>query len=296
MHMTTIKPPHSQCPVCGKPFSNLRHEWLFVCSNCGLLASNIEPKIPEQAGPSLVDEARRAHGLADIRTRNNNIVLEHIQNILDGRSKRLLDVGSGLGFFLKQAAACGFDVSGIEPDANVVEESRKTGLQVRHGYFPHCLQSGETFDGIVFNDVLEHIPDLVNIFDACTTYLAPGGLLVLNCPNRRGVFYRIADLLDRVGVHGPFDRMWQRDIASPHVWYFKPDDLRRLGEQRGLTFAGTLNLLPITLRGVSHRIFHVRNQSVLMGATALLGTLLLTPFLAVLPRDISVVMLQKKPG
>jgi hypothetical protein len=32
-----------------------------------------------------------------------------------------------------------------------------------------------------------------------------------------------------------------------------------------------------------------------MGAVALLGTLLITPFLTVLPRDISVVMLRKSP-
>ena|ERR1022692_1520854 len=291
----TIQPPHPKCPICGCGFKNIRREWLFACSGCGLLASNLEPKIPTQVALTILDEDRRASGLADIRMRNNNIILDRIQKVLNKTSKRLLDVGSGLGFFLKDAALRGFDVSGIEPDANVVENSRKTGLQVRHGYFPLCLDAGETFDVIVFNDVLEHIPDLFGTLDACRTRLAPAGLLVLNCPNRRGVFYRIADLLDRMGLHGPFDRLWQRETPSPHVWYFEPSDLRTVGEQRGLAWVETLDLLPITLRGISDRIFYVRNQPVIMGTIALLGALLLVPFLVLLPRDISVVMLRKKP-
>jgi SAM-dependent methyltransferase len=294
VNMCTSKPLHPQCPLCSGTFTKFRHGWLFVCSNCGLLASNIEPKIPAHSEPTFIDENRRARGLAHIRTRNNNIVLDCIQKILNGRSKRLLDVGSGLGFFLKDAAARGFDVTGIEPDANVIDELRKTGFCVRHGYFPHQLQPDEEFDVIVFNDVLEHIPDLMGTLEACATHLRPAGLLVLNCPNRHGVFYRIADLLDRVGLHGPFDRMWQRDVQSPHVWYFKPNDLRHLGEQLGLVWAQTLDLLPITLQGISYRIFYVRNQSVFMGAIALLGTLLLMPLLTILPRDISVVILRKK--
>ena len=287
-------PAHPECPVCGGAFIGFRHAWLFVCADCGLLASSLQPKIPAQAGTTPINEGRRALGLADIRARNNNIVLDRIRSILGRGSKQLLDVGSGLGFFLKDATAQGFAVSGVEPDGSVVEQARARGVPVRHGYFPHCLEPSERFDVIVFNDVLEHIPDLSGVLDASADHLKPGGLLVLNCPNRHGAFYQIANLLDRAGIHGPFDRMWQREISSPHVWYFSPDDLRRLGEKRGLRFAGALDLLPITLRGIAPRIFYVRNQPILMSLSALFGTLLLLPFLSVLPRDISVVLLRKK--
>jgi SAM-dependent methyltransferase len=289
-----IRPLHLPCPICNGPFSHCRHDWLFKCSVCGLLASDLEPKIPTRATPTALDEKRRTHGLSDIRARNNNIVLNCIQSILQRRPKRLLDVGSGLGFFLKDAAKHGFDVSGIEPDANVVEHSRNTGLQVRCGYFPDCLEKEEIFDIIVFNDVLEHIPNLTETLEACITHLGPGGLLVLNCPNRRGTFYRLADLLDRIQIHGPFDRLWQRDLPSPHLWYFESVDLRRLGERHGLVFTAKLDLLPLTFRGIFHRVFYVRNQSIITGYAGLVGTLLLMPFLALLPRDIGVVMLRKK--
>lgn len=54
VNMSTSKPLHPQCQVCSGAFTKFRHGWLFVCSNCGLLASNIEPKI-------------RAHMLALLR-------------------------------------------------------------------------------------------------------------------------------------------------------------------------------------------------------------------------------------
>lgn len=288
-----IAPPHATCPACGGTFEHFRHGWLYRCPDCRLLASNQEPAIPELAGASVIDEERRVCACVDIRTRNNSIILEQLEKLLPAGRRRLLDVGSGPGFFLKDAAARHFDVTGIEPDANVVEAARQTGVSVRHGYFPQCLEPGDSFDVIVFNDVFEHIPDLAGTIAACGRHLAGGGLLVLNCPNRGGSFYRIADALDRIGFHGPFDRMWLRRQPSPHLWYFGGDDLRRIGERYGFGLAAMFDLMPITLRGLSHRIFAIRDQSRLMGAAALVGTLLLSPFLAVLPRDISVVMLKK---
>src|SRR5262245_32026631 len=213
------------CPVCAGLFVNVRREWLFRCSACGLLASNLIPRIPSEIQATPIDEERRASALANIRRRNNTIILDHVEKLIEPPSIELLDVGSGLGFFLSDAMVRGFNVSGIEPDATVVEIARSTGANTRHGYFPGCLRPEEMFDVIVFNDVLEHIPALNETMDACSRHLKPGGLVVLNCPNQRGFFYRLANFLSRLGIWAPLDRMWQRGLASPHVWYFEPAHL-----------------------------------------------------------------------
>jgi SAM-dependent methyltransferase len=293
MTLMKAKPTLEKCPVCGGRFARLRHQWLFVCSNCGLLSSNLEPEIPTEAGQSIINETRRSDGLRAIRTRNNSRILDSIGGALNGGRRRLLDVGSGLGFFLKNASARGFQVTGIEPDANVVNAARKSGLDVRHGYFPDCMEPGEQFDVIVFNDVFEHIPNIDAAMRACVTHLSPRGVLVLNCPNKNGVFYRISEILDRIGCHGAFDRVWQRNLPSPHVWYFTPSQLARLGRQHGLEAVSIIKLTPITLRGISNRIFHVGEQSKIIGVAAVIATTLIAPFLSILPRDIGVVLLRK---
>ena len=289
------QPIYQQCTVCGGTHRPLRYEWLFICSQCGLLSSTLQPEIPFRAGTSIINEERRAWGLHDIRARNNAIILDAVvEQFADGRSKRLLDVGSGLGFFLKDASDRGFAVLGIEPDANAVRRARETGIIVRHGYFPECLQPEELFEVIVFNDVFEHVSRIVETLDACKKHLVQHGVLVLNCPSRTGIFYRLADVLDRLGIHGPFNRLWQRNMPSPHLWYFSPADLSRLGQHQGLKTVKVMELLPITLRGITHRIFNVRGQSCPTGASALVATFLLAPLLSILPRDIGVVLLQKE--
>jgi SAM-dependent methyltransferase len=209
--------------------------------------------------------------LGNIRKINNDIILREILRQLENGGRRLLDVGSGLGFFLRDASLLGFDVTGIEPDANVVEASRNSGVQIRHGFFPDCLNPEEKFDVIVFNDVLEHISDVPGALDASASHLVPGGLLVLNCPDRDGIFYKLAVALDRVGWHEPFDRMWQRTLPSPHIWYFSQRDLKTFGKQRDLACVMAMKLKPISLSHIKSRVSYVRTQSRLTSYVALIG-------------------------
>jgi len=130
---------------------------------------------------------------------------------------------------------------------------------------------------IAFDDVFEHIPNPAGTVDASTEHLAPGGLSIINCPI--GVA-PVTELPTRpTWDHGPFDRMWQRHVPSPHVWYIDSDICGGLAE-RGLGMVTMFDLMPIALRGISHRPIVVRKQSLLLGAAALLGVLLLKPFLA----------------
>lgn len=284
------------CPSCGGQLRRKRHDWLLECADCGLLSSTLAVDIPSDAGKSVIDEAARSAGLNPIRRKNNSIILGRIAELRGRPGGKLLDVGCGQGQFLEDSAAAGFDVLGIEPDANVVHLTRqRTGATIRRGFFPDVLQADEQFDVIAFNDVFEHIPDASSAIAACAHHLAPGGVLVLNCPNQEGLFYRIADLLDRLGFHGPFDRMWQRGLPSPHVWYFSPAHLIRLARHVGLQPAATDHLLPIAREGLRERIFHIKGQSPLVGMVAFAAASILLPFLRILPHDIAVAFLTRPP-
>ena len=191
-------------------FERLRHDWLFRCSSCGLLASSLQPSIPRERTETLLDEDARLAGLYEARRRSNTTISQILSRLSGGSERSLLDVGCGHGLFLKDALAAGFRAEGIEPDANVVDQARsETGAPVRHGYFPDVLGADDRFDAIVFNDVLEHIPSVEAAIAACKSHLRPNGVPVLNCPDQDGLFYRLADLLDRVRISGPFLRMWQ---------------------------------------------------------------------------------------
>ena len=282
------------CPICdGRP-EPYRHDWLARCPSCGVLSSNLGISIPSEAGGLILDEALRETGLDGLRRRNNGRLLARLAGLL-AKGRRLLDVGSGPGFLLSQARELGFEAEGVEPDANTIAAARARGAVVRHGFFPAVLATEEQFDAIVFNDVLEHIPDLDGALDAAARHLAPGGVLCLNCPDRRGLYFRVADLLDRLGLTGPFDRLWQKDLPSPHVWYFTPEDLERAARKRDLAPAGRERLDTVELAGLWARIRYVRAQPLWLSVAAYAFALASWPIARLAPPD-AVVCFFRKPG
>lgn len=278
------------CCVCGRQMGQKKPRWLFICE-CGVLGSNLEPKIPSEIGASIIDEGGRESGLSNVREHNNKLIIAEIRKHIK-KGGRLLDVGSGLGFFLKAGSEAGFDCLGIEPDANAVRRTQEQN--VRHGYFPSALMSDEKFDAIVFNDVLEHIPDAFSAVLAAQNHLSKGGILVLNCPDRRGVIYRVSTLLTYLGIYGPFERMWQKNTPSPHRWYFRRQELFDIGARVSLQPIGTVKLKTISRHGLFDRIFYIRGQPKVMSWLSLFLAYLVLPFISILPSDLGVAIMRRK--
>jgi SAM-dependent methyltransferase len=285
----------SSCPVCGGRFQSYRKGWIKRCSSCGVLSSELQPQISDHCAGTVLDENKRLRGLSAARRRSNLMILEVLKAHLDSEHRLIVDIGCGHGLFIRDAVEQGFEVEGIEPDGNVVETTRKwTGRTIRQGYFPGVLGDSERFDAIVFNDVLEHIPDVYAAVEACRNHLNVGGLVVLNCPDQRGVFYRAASVLDRLGVTAPFMRMWQYGLPSPHLWYFSVQHLVDIGRKAGFDVIEVKGVVPIALSGLWERVTYVNGQSRILNAAVFALTALALPFLEILPRDTSIVFLRNK--
>src|ERR1700759_5511003 len=61
--------------------------------------------------------------------------LESFERILGPGRRRLLDIGSGPGFFLKTAQGRGWDAKGIEPSRQAAAHARGMGIEVAEGFF-----------------------------------------------------------------------------------------------------------------------------------------------------------------
>jgi SAM-dependent methyltransferase len=281
------------CDLCTGDLKPYRHAWLRRCAACASLRADLPVEIPDQAGGSALNEALRESGLEAVRRINNARLLDAVGPLVPAGA-RLLDVGCGPGFLLEAAAARGFNALGLEPDANVVQAAGRRGAPVRHGYFPDALTADETFDVIVFNDVLEHIPALDAAVAASAAHLASGGLLLVNCPDRRGLFFAAAAIADRLGLHGAYDRLWQRGLPSPHVWYLSPAALTRAARRHGLTpAAGPLRLKTVAVQGLWSRIRYVKDQSLALSLAAYVFSLATLPLARLLPADASAMLFRK---
>jgi SAM-dependent methyltransferase len=179
-----------------------------------------------------------------------------------------------------------FKVLGLEPDENVFNASSRRSLPVRMGYFPDALDESEKFDIIVFNDVIEHIPDMEHTLASCHQHLNKEGLLVLNLPSSNGVFYRLSKIFCRFGFPSFFERLWQKDLPSPHLHYFNLKNLTCLLKQNEFDVKNKGSLSTLRLAGLYTRISYTGNLNIMTRIFIYIAVVLVLPILKVLPSDI----------
>jgi SAM-dependent methyltransferase len=280
------------CIVCGSPQTAGLAGWHASCRACGYESAALEGAINAAPAGSPVDEDEREVGLKALRQENFRDIVAIARRYARADARRLLDVGCAHGWFL-EIARDHFDVLGIEPDAVVGGRTAARGLPVRAGYFPDALREGETFDVIVFNDVIEHIPDIRAALAACHARLSEEGILILNLPNSAGFFYRLSKLFSRIGWTGPFDRLWQKDLPSPHVHYFQPGNLARLVQKHGLNQVHGQELPSLRAKGLLERMRcagNIAGPALYLQYAAVLCTI---PLLRAFPSDIVVSVFRK---
>lgn len=98
----------------------------------------------------------------------------------DEPGRRILDVGSGTGYFHRTLCRFG-RVRGVEKDPDFAREARADGLDVESMDFPREAPPGP-FDVATLFDVLEHHEDDRGCLRTLRALLIPGGLLFLTVP------------------------------------------------------------------------------------------------------------------
>ncbi len=269
--------------------------WHSVCVGCGLERSTLEPRINDL---DTIDEVDREKALAPIRDQNFGVLLQWIGNYVATRVNaasrpKLLDVGCAHAWFVEKALAT-YDALGLEPDEAIASRARARKLPVRGGYFPQALQENEQFDVIVFNDVLEHIPGVVRVLQACSAHLATGGIVVVNAPDRRGLFYQTSKLLCRLGLPASFDRMWQVGMPSPHLYYFDHQAIGKAADAAGFDLIAERPLSSIMTKGLYARIRYAGNVSKARAVLLTSAITLSVPLIRLFHSDISVWVLKKR--
>lgn len=166
---------------------------------------------------------------------------------------RVLDAGCGRGFFLKyvtEMTPCrlvGVDLN-FEHLQIALSHTGSQGAAVARSLVGELPFPNNTFDKIIFSEVLEHLPDDVAGLTEIKRVLRPGGVLFLTVPNHNYPFWW--DPLNRTleGVfhthiqNGTFAGIW-----ANHVRLYYPDEIKELIIRVGLE--------PLELAPVVHYCF-----------------------------------------
>jgi len=144
----------------------------------------------------------------------------------------VLDIGCATGYLAKTLKAHGNTVTGLEYDPEAAELARQFADKVVVADLDHVdltdVLAGETYDVIVFGDVLEHLRDPLPPLRQARSLLAPGGYIVISIPNVAHGDVRMSLLLGR------FTYRNLGLLDTTHLRFFTRQNLRELLDDAGL--------------------------------------------------------------
>lgn len=182
---------------------------------------------------------------------------------------RILDAGSGRGFYLKfMRSVSGAHVTGLEYEHKFASMAREAldglpGITLISGSVYDPPFPDETFDKIILSEVLEHLPDDAGGLRSLARVLKPGGLLAITVPNANYPFWwdpinkSLETLFNTHVRRGMLAGIW-----ANHVRLYTHDDLFRAVWRSGLEL--------VDARSFTHHSFpFIHNIVYGIGKTAL---------------------------
>ena len=129
------------------------------------------------------------------------------------RPLRLLEVGSGFGFFLKAARDAGMEADGVEFSAHGRAHARERfAIEVRPGPFDPDEFTATSLDVVCAFYVIEHLADPRAFLAGVARLLRPGGLIFLRWPHSTP----LARVADAFGVaHDLYHAPWHLSDFTP---------------------------------------------------------------------------------
>jgi SAM-dependent methyltransferase len=154
------------------------------------------------------------------------------------KGRRLLEIGSGPGYFLKYGRELGWNVLGFEPSKQAYEYSQKFGVKVANEFFNET-SAGKygKFDAVYMNTVIEHLPDPASLISTTKSVLNPNGIICIISPNDYNPLQNI--LRDNL----TYEPWW---VAPPqHINYFDFESIKKLLERLGFEIIESTGTFPM---------------------------------------------------
>lgn len=229
----------TNCPICNssktsKAFDAVDHfstkETFPICdcNSCGFRFTNYFPSVDTIGryydSPDYISHSDSRKGLINLlyhffRKQMLKKKVNLVSKYVVPRQKdniRILDIGSGTGYFLNAAKERGYTVTGIEKDSNARDYAiTNFGLNVKDEQSLWAIEN-ELFDVITLWHVLEHIENLNEVVAKINSILKPNGVVIIALPNH--------DSYDAK----KYKDFWAAYDAPRHLWHFTSNTVKKL--------------------------------------------------------------------
>ncbi|MFC1678605.1 class I SAM-dependent methyltransferase [Elusimicrobiota bacterium] len=157
--------------------------------------------------------------------------------------KTFLDIGSGEGYLLVEAARRGWETHGIDISDNRIEEARHEGISFVDKPLVEAGFSNDYFDCVYMDSVLEHVLDPLSHLKELNRVMKDNGVLYIGVPNEDSLFNDTRMIVNAIRGYGeysarikPFEPPYHvagftretLTVAAPRAG-FKIEELRNFG-------------------------------------------------------------------
>ena len=247
------------CDLCGedqvRELAVIISARIVKCMQCGLGYVNPResPDVLARIDEEYYGDGKIIEEVSHFNVGSTRLFLHTLKLISRCRpSGRLLDIGSGGGFFLKLAREYGYTAFGVEVDEDgCVVARRHGGLNIVHGTIFSAQFDTAFFDAVTLLNVLEHIESPSAVLKEVSRVLKPGGVLVVTVPNLLFglVLLRCYDFVTTVHRVRDFRNDFGVFHVPEHHYFFTPATLRAMLAELGFQSIKVTNAIPINNPG-----------------------------------------------
>lgn len=161
----------------------------------------------------------------------NPIRVSFIEEFIDLRQQRVVDIGCGGGILAEALAEKGAQVTAIDLSEVGIQAAKshqkKTESSVDYRVqsvadFAAEIQQGEALDAVFCMEMLEHVEDPAMIIKDCAAMLKPGGLAVFSTINRTKKAHLLAVIVAEYVL-----RMVPQGTHNPQ-YFIKPSEMVKM--------------------------------------------------------------------
>jgi len=245
-HPTVYKPREWEtvaCPFCGSADSSLYERYgsemqytYVICNHCKLVYQSPRPKYDQEfidaayASYYQFTETLDLNSKPDVPESSVKMFQKEVEYLLQFDKKRtaVLDIGSGMGTFLVAAKPYYQEAVGLDVSAQMAAfVEKQLGVKVLLEQFEN-FQYHRKFSLIHMSHVIEHIPNPKSWLDRARQVLEPGGILVINVPNKFSISFRMQHLFYKLKLKKQFSNAWADPSRTPdHLFEPTVPSMRR---------------------------------------------------------------------
>lgn len=235
----------TKCPLCGdeqlEPVLTCVDSYasgemfkLCRCARCGFLMTQDAPAEEEIAryyeAPDYISHTDTRKGVMNrVYHWARSYMLRRKAQLVEREShatkERLLDIGTGTGYFAAEMARRGWQVDAVEKSAQARKFAKEHfGLKVLPDHSLDSLPEG-AYRVVTLWHVMEHLYDLEATWKRIHQLLEERGVLIVAVPNCTSWDAR------KYGAY------WAAYDVPRHLWHFTPNTIQQMGEKQGFILA-----------------------------------------------------------